>query len=85
MTLMSRQPWNPETATEVQLRLRTEVGDLAAKRRAVETDLYEKVRAAHEAGVPMEDLAEQADESRATLFRRVKALRTGYDEGAGLD
>jgi hypothetical protein len=69
---MSRQSWNPDNATPAQLRLRAAVAKAAKKVEAAEADLYEAVRKAHEAGVPMDDLAEQAQQSRATLFRRIK-------------
>jgi hypothetical protein len=75
VTLMSRQPWNPETATEAQLRLRAEaIAEFKAADEATERG-YAAARRAHEAGVPMEDLAEQTGRSRATLFRNIKPKR----------
>jgi transcriptional regulator of acetoin/glycerol metabolism len=73
---MSRQPWNPDNATPAQLRLRTAASRAAQKADAAEEAVYEAVRAANEAGVPMEDLAEQTGRSRATLFRKVKPTQT---------
>lgn len=76
MIAMPRQPWTPETATETQLRLHKAVAAAAKKAdaaiRRAEADLMAAVAAAHEAGVPMEALAEQTGRGRATLFRHAK-------------
>lgn len=82
MTVMSRQPWTPETASERQLRLR-QIAIEAFRNADQETErALLAAGAAHAAGVPMEDLAEQTGRSRATLFRHAKkpanaALWTG--------
>lgn len=75
MISMPRRPWTPETATETQLRLRRAVTAAARKSQAADEALMVAVQAAHDAGVPMEDIAEQAGHSRATLFRRAKAAQ----------
>lgn len=69
---MSRQPWTPETATDEQLRLRQAAIDAFGRADAELAKAWEAVGAAHAAGVPMEDLAEQTGRSRATLFRHAK-------------
>lgn len=66
---MPRQPWTPETATEAQLRLRQAAIDEFKTADEATQRGYEAAGRAHEAGVPMEDLAEQTGRSRATLFR----------------
>lgn len=71
----ARHPWTPDTATEAQLRLREAVAVAARKAQEADDALLAAVQAAHEAGVPMDDLAEQAGHSRATLFRRVKTAK----------
>lgn len=71
---MARQSWNPDNATEEQLRLRQAAIDAFQQVDAVTADAWRAAHAAHQAGVPMEDLAEQTGRSRATLFRHTKAL-----------
>jgi hypothetical protein len=43
---------------------------------AAEAEHYAAVREAHEAGVPMGGLAEQARQIRAILFRKAKSPQT---------
>jgi hypothetical protein len=69
---MSRQAWNPETASEEQLRLRQAAIEAF---RDVDRRLdgaWVLAGLAHAAGVPMEDLEAQTKRSRSTLFRNAK-------------
>lgn len=77
---MSRQPWTPETATDEQLRLRQAAIDAFRQADAELAKAYEAAGAAHKAGVPMEDLAEQTGRSRATLFRHSKPPKRDAEE-----
>lgn len=67
-----RPTWTLKGAAPAQLRLRTAAAKAAKKADQAEAEVTKAVRAAHEAGVPMEDLAEQTGRSRATLFRQIK-------------
>jgi lactam utilization protein B len=72
VTLMSREPWTLQNATEAQARLLAKTVAAFKKIDAETEAAYELARQAKEAGVPMEVLAERTGRSRATLFRRVK-------------